>query len=142
MCSSSDDDHIVDCSRYSYLYNSQCHGNVTSAGWQVTLCDPIWHTSSRSGVATLRTAIHLLLTYLLYATVGCPSVRLSVCLSRRSTAAAVCGRFAAERPAGAPNRLSIDIWCGRQRPAAHAVRVMLRAEKRGSKQTCFVCFVC
>jgi len=27
-------------------------GNVTSAGWQVTLCDPIWHVSSRSGVAT------------------------------------------------------------------------------------------
>ena len=40
-------------------------GNVTSAGWQVTLSDPIWHVSSRSGVATLRTAIHLLLTYLL-----------------------------------------------------------------------------
>jgi len=40
-------------------------GNVTSAGWQVTLCDPRWHVSSRSGVATLRTAIHLLLTYLL-----------------------------------------------------------------------------
>ena len=40
-------------------------GNVTSAGWQVTLCDPIWHVSSRSGVTTLRTAIHLLLTYLL-----------------------------------------------------------------------------
>jgi len=39
--------------------------NVTSAGWQVTLCDPMWHVSSRSGVATLRTAIHLLLTYLL-----------------------------------------------------------------------------
>ena len=39
-------------------------GNFTSAGWQVTLCDPIWHVSSRSGVATLRTAIHLLLTYL------------------------------------------------------------------------------
>ena len=37
--------------------------NVTSAGWQVTLCDPMWHVSSRSGVATLRTAIHLLLTY-------------------------------------------------------------------------------
>ena len=44
-------------------------GNVTSAGWQVTLCDPMWHVSSRSRVATLRTAIHLLLTcYLL--TVG------------------------------------------------------------------------
>ena len=29
-------------------------GNVTSAGWQVTLCDPImWHVSSRGGVATL-----------------------------------------------------------------------------------------
>jgi len=26
-------------------------GNVTSAGWQVTLCDPICHVSSRSGVA-------------------------------------------------------------------------------------------
>ena len=39
-------------------------GNVTSAGWQVTLCDPMWHVSFRSGVATLRTAIHLLLTYL------------------------------------------------------------------------------
>jgi len=24
-------------------------GNVTSAEWQVTLCDPIWHVSSRSG---------------------------------------------------------------------------------------------
>jgi len=24
-------------------------GNVTSAGWQVTLCDSIWHVSSRSG---------------------------------------------------------------------------------------------
>jgi len=39
-------------------------GNVTSVGLQVTLCGPIWHVSSRSGVATLRTAIHLLLTYL------------------------------------------------------------------------------
>ena len=37
-------------------------GNVTSAGWQVTLCDPMWHVTSRSGVATLRTAIQLLLT--------------------------------------------------------------------------------
>ena len=37
-------------------------GNITSVGWQVTLCDPIWHVSSSSGVATLRTTIHLLLT--------------------------------------------------------------------------------
>jgi len=27
-------------------------GNVTSAGWQVILCDPIWHVSSRSGEAS------------------------------------------------------------------------------------------
>ena len=39
-------------------------GNVASAGWQVTLCDPMWHVSFRSGVATSRTVIHLLLTYL------------------------------------------------------------------------------
>ena len=26
-------------------------GNVTSVGWQVTLCDPTWHVSSRSGMA-------------------------------------------------------------------------------------------
>jgi len=26
--------------------------NVTYAGWQVTLCDPIWHVNSSSGVAT------------------------------------------------------------------------------------------
>ena len=26
--------------------------NVTSAGWQVTLRDPMWHVSYRSGVAT------------------------------------------------------------------------------------------
>jgi len=26
-------------------------GNVTSAGWQVTLFGPIWHVSSRSGEA-------------------------------------------------------------------------------------------
>jgi len=25
--------------------------NVTSVGWQVTLCDPVWHVSSRSGMA-------------------------------------------------------------------------------------------
>jgi len=46
--------------------------NVTSAGWQVTLCDPMWHVSSSSSVTTLRTAIHLLLTYLLcFLQAGC-----------------------------------------------------------------------
>ena len=28
------------------------HENVTSAGWQVTLRDPVWHVSSRSGEAS------------------------------------------------------------------------------------------
>ena len=51
-------------------------GNVTCAGWQVTLCDPMWHVSSRSGVATLRTAIHLLLVIAMSV-----SVCVSVCLS-------------------------------------------------------------
>ena len=41
------------------MCNHNTHGNVTSAGWQVTLCDPMWHVSSRSGVATLRTDTHL-----------------------------------------------------------------------------------
>jgi len=34
--------------------------NVITAGWQVTLCDPVWHVSSCSCVAILRTAIPLL----------------------------------------------------------------------------------
>jgi len=30
-------------------------GKVTAVGWQVTLCDPIWHVISRSGVVILIT---------------------------------------------------------------------------------------
>jgi len=42
-------------------------GNVTSAGWQVTLCDPIWHVSSRSGaVLVAQTAIRFLSFPFLY----------------------------------------------------------------------------
>jgi len=41
-------------------------GNVPSAGWQVALCAPIWHVSSRSGEADyLRTAIPVYFTLLL-----------------------------------------------------------------------------
>jgi len=36
-------------------------GNVTSVGWQVTLCDPIWYVSSRSGDG--RSACKLLYVY-------------------------------------------------------------------------------
>ena len=45
----------------TYYLNSALHpsgvtksgkgGNATSAGWQVTLCDPMWHVSSRSSEA-------------------------------------------------------------------------------------------
>jgi len=40
-------------------------------GWQVTMCDPIWHVSSRSGaVLVAKTAIHFLTlpSYRQYAT--------------------------------------------------------------------------
>jgi len=38
--------------------------NITSAGWQVILCDPIWHMSSHSGEASceLLCSVHLYLT--------------------------------------------------------------------------------
>ena len=39
-------------------------GNVTPAGWQVTLYDPIWHVSSRSGaVLVAQTAIRFFTFY-------------------------------------------------------------------------------
>ena len=41
-------------------------GNVTSAGWQVTLCDPTWNVSSHSGEALSNCYTRLL--YLLYFT--------------------------------------------------------------------------
>jgi len=43
-------------------------GNFTSAGWQVTLCDPIWHVSSRSSEAFANCYTRLL--YLLYFTIN------------------------------------------------------------------------
>ena len=41
-------------------------GNVISAGWQVTLCDSIWHVSSRSDEA----CCELLYSVYLYLTLG------------------------------------------------------------------------
>jgi len=35
-------------------------GNVTSAGWQIILCDPIWHVSSRIAVRLLANCYRLL----------------------------------------------------------------------------------
>jgi len=40
-------------------------GNVTYAGWQITLCDPIWHVSSRSTVVlAAQTVIRFFTFYL------------------------------------------------------------------------------
>ena len=44
-------------------------GKITSAGWQVTLCDLIWHVISRSGVVISITNCYIRFT-LLYFTVG------------------------------------------------------------------------
>ena len=78
-------------------------GNVTSAGWQVTLCDPIWHVSSRSGVATLRTAIHLLLTCYLH--------KLDICYMVYTV---YVGEFKTLRAAGDSPPLVADGWSRRQ----------------------------
>jgi len=37
--------------------------NVSSVGWKVTLCDPIWHVSSRSGEDGCITAVRIDLTF-------------------------------------------------------------------------------
>jgi len=39
-------------------------GEVTSAGWQVTLCDPIWQVISRSGVGIYTNCYTLTFTFL------------------------------------------------------------------------------
>jgi len=39
-------------------------GKVTSAGWQITLCDLIWRVISRSGVVISITNCYIRLTYI------------------------------------------------------------------------------
>ena len=43
-------------------------GNVTSAGWQVTLCDPIWHVSYHRSEVCCQLLYLVTLLYLLYFT--------------------------------------------------------------------------
>ena len=43
--------------------NTDKGGKVTSAGWQVTLCDLIWHVISRSGVVISITNCYIRFTY-------------------------------------------------------------------------------
>jgi len=58
-----DSDRILRTTSKASSSHRRKHRTVPRA-LQVTLCDPTWYVSSRSGVATLRTAIHLLFTYL------------------------------------------------------------------------------
>jgi len=51
---------------YSCTISEIPGGNVISAGGQVTLCDPIWYVSSRSGKASSRTAISVYFTLLYF----------------------------------------------------------------------------
>ena len=70
-----------------------------------------------------------------YAEQGLCDGRVSICLSRRSTAAA--SGFAAELPAGAAYQLwTIDICCRRLHSAGNVDSVMLRADGWGWTQTC------
>jgi len=43
--------HFSRVSKSSTSFGWDKGGNVTSAGWQVTLCNPTWHVSSRSSEA-------------------------------------------------------------------------------------------
>jgi len=53
--------HLVSLNRVPALIGWGNGRNVTSAGWQVILCDPTWHVSSRSGVVLVaQTAIRFL----------------------------------------------------------------------------------
>ena len=45
-------------------------GNVTPAGWQVTLCDPIWHVSSRSSAVLVAQTAICFFTFILAALHG------------------------------------------------------------------------
>ena len=65
-------------------------GNVTSAGWQVILRDPIWHVSSRSSEAFANCYTRLL-TYLLTSTGS------HVALSRHLPSSLFCGSEARAR---------------------------------------------
>jgi len=50
-------------------------GKVTSAGWQVTLCDLIWHVISRSGVVISITNCYIRFTLLYFTLLRCLRLR-------------------------------------------------------------------
>ena len=58
---------IVTCySTAVFIQTLGAGGKVTSAGWQVTLCDPIWHVISRSGVVISITNCYISVYFLVF----------------------------------------------------------------------------
>ena len=55
-------------------------GNVTPTGWQVTLCDPIWHVSSRSGTVLVEIVAQTAIRFLTFLTLVhlCPPTALTL----------------------------------------------------------------
>ena len=82
----------------------------------------MWHVSSRSGVATLRTAIHLVLTYLLYTNCICPTARLMLAAyslrTRRYVSATSCGPVSVRLSA----RLSVTSRCSIETAPTSSIR--------------------
>jgi len=55
--------HLSGVAKSSTSFGWGKGGKVTSVGWQVTLCDPIWHVSSRSGEAGLTANCYIRILY-------------------------------------------------------------------------------
>jgi hypothetical protein len=59
-------------------------GKVTSAGWQVTLCDPVWHVISRSGETARETALDSFTLLYFTSEAGGESLQRGAATSRRT----------------------------------------------------------
>ena len=57
--------HLFGVTKSSTSFGFGKGGKVTSAGWQVTLCDLIWHVISPSGMVISITNCYIRFTYLL-----------------------------------------------------------------------------
>jgi len=60
--------HPSGVAKSSTSFGWRIGGKVTSAGWQVTLCDLIWHVISRSGVVISIMSCYIRFTLLLHIT--------------------------------------------------------------------------
>ena len=63
-------------------------GNATSAGWQATLCDPIWYESTRSGEAGKR--LYPSSLYSIFLTEGLSTPMCAIKLHRHATKLSEC----------------------------------------------------